>query len=75
MGVVGKSLGLGDGQWVDGWRGGREDGRVEGAGAVEEFEVEGDGGLAVDFSVRGGLHCHFWGCCGWLGGGCEMGLP
>lgn len=32
---------------------------VEGAGAVEEFEVEGGGGLAVDFSAGTGLHGHF----------------
>ena len=32
---------------------------VEGAGAVEEFEVEGGGGLAVDFSAGARLHGHF----------------
>lgn len=32
--------------------------RVEGAGAVEELEVEGYGCLAVDFAVWGGLHGH-----------------
>lgn len=36
---------------------------MEGAGAVEEFEVEGGGGLAVEFVVGGGLHCH---CVGWI---------
>ena len=35
---------------------------MEGTGAVEEFEVEGGGGLAVDFSAGTGLHGHcFWG--------------
>lgn len=33
---------------------------VEGSGAIEEFEVEGGGGLAVDFSAGPGLHGH---CC------------
>ena len=33
---------------------------MEGSGAVEEFEVEGGGGLAVDFSAGAGLHGH---CC------------
>jgi len=33
--------------------------RVEGAGAVEELEVEGYGCLAVNFAVWGGLHRHF----------------
>ena len=33
---------------------------VEGAGAVEEFEVEGGGGLAVDFAAGAGLHGHFF---------------
>ena len=36
---------------------------VEGSGAVEEFEVEGGSGLAVDFSAGIGLHGH----CGWGG--------
>ena len=31
---------------------------VKGAGAVEEFEVEGRGGLAVDFPAGAGLHGH-----------------
>lgn len=31
---------------------------VEGAGAVEELEVEGGGGLAVDFPAGAGLHGH-----------------
>lgn len=31
---------------------------VEGAGAVEEFEVEGGGFLAVDFTPGAGLHGH-----------------
>ncbi len=35
---------------------------MEGTGTVEEFEVEGRGGLAVEFVVWGGLHCH---CVGW----------
>lgn len=30
---------------------------VEAAGSVEEFEVEGAGGLAVDLAR---LHCHGW---------------
>lgn len=32
--------------------------RVEAAGAVEEFEVEGDDGLAVEGAGGGGLHGH-----------------
>ena len=46
-------------------RRGKEEGKngegdlpVEGAGAVEEFEVEGCGGLAVDFPAGAGLHGH-----------------
>ena len=35
---------------------------MEGAGAVEELEVEGGGGLAVEFPAGAGLHGH----CGWL---------
>ena len=31
---------------------------MKGAVSVEEFEVEGNGGLAVYFSVGSGLHCH-----------------
>lgn len=31
---------------------------MEGAGAVEELEVEGRRGLAVDFSAGTGLHGH-----------------
>lgn len=31
---------------------------VETASAVEEFKVEGACGLAVDFAVDAGLHCH-----------------
>lgn len=46
----------GDGDREGGW-----DVRVEGAGAVKELEVEGDGCLAVDLSVWGGLHRHFRG--------------
>ena len=38
---------------------------MEGSGAVEELEVEGGGGLAVDFPAGAGLHGH----CG--GGGWE----
>lgn len=34
---------------------------VEGAGAVEELEVEGGGGLAVDFPAGAGLHGHLRG--------------
>ena len=50
-----------------GGRRGKEEGKngegggdipVEGAGAVEEFEVEGCGGLAVDFPAGAGLHGH-----------------
>lgn len=45
---------------IDVLRGGGEEViPVEGAGAVEEFEVEGGGGLAVDFSARAALHGHF----------------
>lgn len=44
---------------------------VEGAGAVEEFEVEGGGGLAVDFSAGTGLHGHFSVLFFWVGGGCN----
>ena len=46
----------------EGWlEGGGWDLPVEGAGAVEELEVEGGGGLAVDFPAGAGLHGH----CGW----------
>lgn len=31
---------------------------MKGTGAVEELEVEGNGRLAVYFSIRGSLHCH-----------------
>lgn len=44
-----------------GWRGawdGMGELPVEGAGAVEEFEVEGGGGLTVDFPAGAGLHGH-----------------
>ena len=36
---------------------------VEGAVAVEHFEVEGGDCLAIEFAVLGGLHCH----CGVIG--------
>ena len=45
---------------------------MEGAGAVEEFEVEGGGGLTVDFPAGAGLHGHLllwevvWRCWVWL---------
>ncbi len=41
---------------------------MEGTGSVEEFEVEGGGGLAVEFVVRGGLHCHCVGGEWWVSG-------
>ena len=44
---------------------------VEGAGAVEEFEVEGGGGLAVDFSAGTGLHGHFSVLFFWVARGCN----
>ncbi len=64
---VGGEVGEAGGEGVNlgcGWLvGGQGRGRylpVEGAGAVEEFEVEGGGGLAVDFSAGTGLHGHCW---------------
>ena len=65
MGVeVGKSVRLlvavsgGKGERREGGGEGRREGGgdlpVEGAGAVEEFEVEGCGGLTVDFPGGGG---------------------
>ena len=47
-----------EGKNGEGDEGGGGDLPVEGAGAVEEFEVEGCGGLAVDFPAGAGLHGH-----------------
>ncbi len=55
-------MGEGGGEWEVGrgmgW-GGVWGVPVEGSGAVEELEVEGGCGLAVDFSAGAGLHGHF----------------
>ncbi len=55
-----KGRGAGGGMGEGGW--GVESGEwripVEGSGAVEELEVEGGRGLAVDFSAGAGLHGH-----------------